>query len=90
MRDFVLSCRIAQKRIEHAFFGWLAEREAERGATRLRADLVRTSRNGPLQQVFEDLPFESTAADGERISYVLALPAELRDGIVSVRDLLAT
>ena len=39
--DFVLSCRIAQKRIEHAFLGWLAEREAERGATRLRADLVK-------------------------------------------------
>ncbi len=90
VRDFVLSCRIAQKRIEHAFLGWLAEREAELGATHSEPISSRTSRNGPLQQVFEDLPFESTAADGERISYVLALPAELPDGIVSVRDLLAT
>ena len=89
VRDFVLSCRIAQKRVEHAFFGWLAERESSRGARLLRAELVRTSRNGPLQQVFEDLPFTSARDDGERVLYELPLPAARLDDVVAVHDLVA-
>ena len=89
VRDFVLSCRVAQKRVEHAFFGWLAARETGRGAARLRADLVKTNRNGPLQQVFDELPFKRVMSDSERISYELTLPAEGPEEVVAVRSLLA-
>ncbi len=85
VRDFVLSCRVAQKRVEHAFFRWLADREAGRGAEVLRAELVRTSRNGPLARVFDELPFRRVSEDGERT--LLELPLEERpvdDGIVEL------
>ena len=63
VRDFVLSCRVAQKRVEHALFGALARREAGRGRQLLRAELTRTPRNGPLARVFDDLPFELVSSD---------------------------
>jgi predicted enzyme involved in methoxymalonyl-ACP biosynthesis len=66
LRDLALSCRVAQKRVEHAFFGWLAQREDARGHARVRAELVRTSRNGPLVRVFDELPFEPVASADER------------------------
>jgi FkbH-like protein len=89
VRDLVLSCRIAQKHVEHAFFRWLAERETARGAAGLRAELVHTSRNGPLQRVFEELPFSVSHRDGERTLFELDLPAPPGDEVVAVRDLVA-
>lgn len=89
VRDYVLSCRVAQKRIEHAFFGWLAARERRRGASTLRAELVRSNRNGPLERVFEELPFSPVSDDGVRVVYELQLPAPFWEDVVSVQDLVA-
>jgi FkbH-like protein len=89
VRDLVVSCRIARKRVEHAFFAWLAGRETGRGAEALRAELVRTPRNGPLQAVFDELPFATASDDGVRLVYELPLPARLPDQVVSVSDLVA-
>jgi FkbH-like protein len=58
VQDLVLSCRIAQKRVEHALFGWIARHFASQGEDILRAILVPTPRNGPLASVFADLPFK--------------------------------
>ncbi|MGI9073470.1 MAG: HAD-IIIC family phosphatase [Bryobacteraceae bacterium] len=55
--DMVLSCRVAQKRVEQSFLEWLALREIQRGMRTLRADLVKTERNTPMLQVFQSLPF---------------------------------
>lgn len=57
MTDFVLSCRVAQKKVEHTFLQWLAVREFARGKNMLCAQLVRTDRNKPLLKVFDDLRF---------------------------------
>lgn len=57
LNDFVLSCRVAQKRVEHTFLQWLAVREATRGKHVVCAEVVRTDRNQPLLKVFDDLAF---------------------------------
>ena len=57
LRDLVLSCRVAQKRVEHTFVKWLAWRELARGKHVLAAALVKTERNKPIRQVFDDLRF---------------------------------
>ena len=85
--DFVMSCRVAQKHVEHAFFEWLAEREGARDATHLEAELVETPRNGPLRSVLEELPFHVVEKTGDRLLMRLPLsempPSE---GIVSVES----
>ncbi len=57
LRDLVLSCRVAQKRVEHAFIGWLASRERARERQALVAEVVETERNHQIVQVFADLCF---------------------------------
>lgn len=81
--DYVLSCRVAQKRVEHTFFGWLASREREREASRLRAELVRTERNTPLVRVFDELPFRVVSEEGPRrvLEWELAEAPEPQDVI---------
>jgi len=81
LRDFVLSCRVAQKRIEEAFVYWYGRRAKERGADRLRAVFVPTSRNRPLRDALAELPFkliENTDA-GQIFEMPLAEPLEAPD-----------
>ncbi len=87
VRDFVLSCRVAQKRVEHAFYAWLGGRMKERGARRLLVRLVRTDRNTPLVKVFEEMPFRQIGADGAAALLALDLDsAPGADGVVTVDD----
>jgi len=72
LEDFVLSCRVAQQRVEHAFLDWVADALHRRGAPVLHASLVKTARNGPLRQVFSDLHFDVTG-DGDRVEMTLDL-----------------
>lgn len=76
--NFVLSCRVAQKRVEHAFFHWLADRQRARGYTQLVAEFVKTSRNGPLATVFDDLGFRSLSDDGGVTLKMLTIGAAVR------------
>ncbi len=77
IRDMVLSCRVAQKRVEHTFLEWLANHEAERGMKVLKAELIPTARNQPLLQVFEDLQFVLISDLGGRRLMQLPLGAHI-------------
>ncbi len=79
--NFVLSCRVAQKQIEHAFFHWLAQRERQRSCQKLLADLVVTRRNGPLVAVFDELAFQHVR--GVEGKVLLELPL---DGAPAAQD----
>jgi FkbH-like protein len=72
LTNFVLSCRVAQKHVEHAFFQWLAERSKSAGHHQLLADLVITERNGPLVAVFEELQFRASQSGGSRLTLDLS------------------
>ena len=63
IRDFVLSCRVAQKKVEETFLYWYARKVQQRGADRLIALLVRTERNEPLREVLARLPFREVSKD---------------------------
>jgi len=86
-RDFVLSCRVAQKHVEHAFYGWLAQRMKQQGAHRLLVDLTKTVRNKPLVKVFEELPFAIDRSEGDKVLLSLDLCGSLqRDDVVELDD----
>ncbi|MBN1468003.1 MAG: HAD-IIIC family phosphatase [Fusobacteriaceae bacterium] len=57
LKDFVLSCRAAQKHIEHAFFSWLSKKAKRKGKKLISAKLIKTGKNKPLFKVFKDLNF---------------------------------
>jgi len=84
IRDMVLSCRVAQKQVEHTFLEWLANYEAERGMKVLRAQLSPTERNAPLLQAFKDIPF--SVIDDQGAGRLVELPLKAP---ISERNILA-
>lgn len=88
MEDFVLSCRVAQKRVEHAWFGWLQGVMKARGQDRIRATFRSTERNGVLRQVLGEVGFVKwqEERDGEELlELALATPPPGAE-IVTIRD----
>jgi len=67
VRSLVMSCRIFQRRLEYAFFSWLAGEEPE--LTEL--EFVRTPRNEPMRLFLEDESFGQKTSEG-RIGVDLA------------------
>jgi FkbH-like protein len=87
LRDLVLSCRVAQKRVEHTFIHWLARRELGKGKAALAVELVKTERNQPIRQVFEDLHFRPLGGQNGRVLMELPLDQNLTvEDIVTVES----
>lgn len=74
MIDFVLSCRVAQKLLEPAWFAWLCGMLRERGYSSLRLRFVPSSRNGVLRRVLDGIGF--TEHQGENESLILERPVD--------------
>ena len=82
LREFVMSCRVAKKLCEQSVILFLAERAAAQGATRFRAVIVPTGRNGALVEAFDAMPFTVHTADGQRVYELdLSNPASWRDAV---------
>lgn len=72
IKDLVISCRIAQKRFEYALMYRICRKLKDKGYRELAARLVKTKRNGPLVEIFKNLPFEAVLEDKENIHYRLS------------------
>jgi FkbH-like protein len=57
LENLVLSCRIAQKRVEHMFMKSITGLLHYRNYKELQVKLIKTPKNGPLRKVFEEFPF---------------------------------
>jgi len=90
LSDFVLLCRVAQKRVEETFFKWYMRKAQGRGADRIQATFVASQRNVPLRDALANIPFQPAApADShgrQLLEYVPGGEAELPD-IIRVMDL---
>jgi FkbH-like protein len=60
LKDFVLSCRVAQKKLENAWFRWLAGVAGASGYRKIFAPYAKTSRNGVLLNTLLDVGFVET------------------------------
>lgn len=69
--DFVISCRIAKKKVEAAIIRSLKPCLLERGVKNISANLIITKKNGPLVGVFKELPFNVVEEDDQHILYAL-------------------
>jgi FkbH-like protein len=63
LKDFVLSCRVAQKKLENAWFKWLAHAANAAGYRKISAPYVKTSRNGVLLNAFLEVGFVEARKD---------------------------
>ncbi len=85
LHDLVLSCRVAQKKVEHSFIQWLARRERAKNRKALIATMVATERNQPIRQVFDDFHFQPVGENNGTRFLELVLDSLLNsDDIVTV------
>ena len=57
LRAFVMSCRVAKKKVENAVFRWLCDRLSSAGHARLLASYLATERNGVLLETLQEAGF---------------------------------
>ncbi len=84
IRDFFMSCRVQRKRVEAAFFAWLAARCEAAGAHELAISYQKAARNGPALELFQNLGFTLTLTDDTHGTLACPLPASF-DGHDIVR-----
>jgi FkbH-like protein len=77
LTDFVLSCRVAQKMVEHTFIKCLSGYLYGQGFARLDVKLLQTEKNKPLRKVFSDLPFTTVSQEGDKVLLTLDVTSEL-------------
>lgn len=77
--DFVISCRVANKKVEHTYFNFLAKKYKEKGYKNLFVNYVKTSKNGPMFKVVEEMKLKLNKTDGDFEEYVLDLTKDIKD-----------
>jgi FkbH-like protein len=77
--DLMFSCRIQGKRVEHAVLGFLLKRFMQLKEQEFFANYRRTSKNAASGKVFEEMGFESVAADEAGDSLVFRKGREILD-----------
>jgi len=90
LSDFVLSCRVAQKRVEETFFKWYMRKAQARGADRIQATFVTSQRNAPLRDALAAIAFQPVAPpDSQGRQLLECAPGEETElpDIVRVMDL---
>jgi len=63
LKDFVLSCRVAQKKVENAWFKFVTSLADSMGYRKICAPYVKTSRNTVLLKAFLEVGFVETRKD---------------------------
>jgi len=81
IRDFFMSCRVQRKRVEAAFFAWLASRSKAAGAQGITMSYQKAARNGPALEMLEGLGFALSMSSDHtgKLSRNLELPFEGQD-----------
>ena len=84
LQDFVMSCRVAQKKVERAFFNWLVG-QYDTGEV-LNIDVYKTDRNMPLREELSKMPFSIVTDSVDKICFSVQKGSGVfvDDGIINV------
>jgi FkbH-like protein len=73
VEDWLMSCRVLKRGVEHMLVGELAACARERGLTRLRARFVATGRNELVRSLLDELGFTRERESQAEVAYSLDL-----------------
>jgi FkbH-like protein len=72
LKDYVLSCRVAQKKLENAWFSWFQNLKESLKFDKIIAPFIPTERNKVLFEVLKEVGFEEVLNNNEKL--ILELP----------------
>lgn len=71
--NFLMSCRVMGRLVEHAVVDAVLERFTEEGIEKIKARYVPSAKNKPVEQLWDNLGFELCTEAGEKKEYELKL-----------------
>ena len=87
IKDLVISCRIAMKKVENSIIISLCPYLKKKNVKEVVANLIRTKKNSPLISLFDDLPFDKIEETEEIICYRMNdISAIVDEKIISIND----
>ncbi|WP_262148708.1 HAD-IIIC family phosphatase [Chryseobacterium foetidum] len=69
--DLVISCRVAKKKVENAMVFSLKKIADELAIKKINALLKKTTKNKPIADVFDELPFVKDSVDNDQVLYCI-------------------
>lgn len=75
--DFVISCRVAKKKVEHSYILYLAQKYKKHGYKALYMNYRKTVKNGPIFQIVKDLNMKNVGATEENEKYEIQLSGDI-------------
>lgn len=75
--DFVISCRVANKKVEHTYITYLANKYKKRNHQLLKMNYVKTAKNGPIFKVVEDMKMNKEEPDDNYEIYSINLKNDI-------------
>jgi FkbH-like protein len=87
LKNWVMSCRVFNRKLEYWFFGELTERLVGEGVTRIHAQYVPSKKNKPVAELLDKLGFERTEETAEIVKYEINLSGKEVGPTQSVKEL---
>src|SRR5262249_50277071 len=87
VESFFMSCRVQRKRVENAFFQFLAGELASRGARSLEVAYKRTAKNRATVDMLAELGFDYEPRGIDEGAFVTPLPRDFSESdVVRIRS----
>lgn len=87
LKNWVMSCRVFNRKLEDLFFGELTERLVGEGVSRIHAQYVPSKKNKPVAELLDKLGFERTEENAEIVKYEINLSGKEVGPTQSVKEL---
>jgi FkbH-like protein len=80
---WLMSCRVLKREVEHLVLNEIVQRSRARKCERIRGVYLPTTKNGMVREHYPALGFQTAAAAGDRLEFVLSVP-DYRDEKTSI------
>lgn len=74
LKNWVMSCRVFNRKLEDHFFNELCERLSDAGITSISAEYVPSQKNKPVEKLLDKLGFDVVEEADGRVKYATNLP----------------
>jgi FkbH-like protein len=89
MDTFLMSCRVMNRRVEHALMAFLAEHARRLGVREIEGEYIPTPKNGMVREFYPGLGFAPVDREGRRYRLALADDALAWPPVIARKDAVA-
>lgn len=89
LKNWVMSCRVFNRKLEEHFFFELCDRLARDGVTSIAAEYIPSKKNKPVEKLLDKLGFDVIEEDSGRVKYATNLPQQNVADMAETKEIFA-